>query len=413
MKQYKTEAENSKDYLRIRMLTPLWTGDINNNCENVKDTGIIGSLRWWYEALVRGLGGYACDPTNSACQFNYKEYQKTGKIQDGLKDLCDVCYLFGCTGWSRRFLLIVENGDTIYRGTMKVNYNRNKGWYLKGGLSGTLDTRIMNTSENDYRDTVLSLLKFVSRWGGIGAKTQQGYGSFCQNPEEGELPETEFPRVLVSGNRKKNFEQRHLPHIEDIFVWKVRLEDFSLKSISKKGNFECGGISIDDMPQDTDPLDFLIKKYKFIPTSPLFRYRLRRCLRQSLGNDDLRHFLMGFMSTSNKPKLRMGRKSHKKMGSKIHVSHLYKNKNVFEMKIWTWIPKYVLINENGPVRLFEEHFRTKINDILKTLNKEIKQAAEEIFSVENLSINLWKFNPEQKKAEQITDSALFAGTTGE
>jgi len=50
--------------IKIKTLTPLWTGDANGNCETLKETGIIGSLRWWYEALVRGLGRYACDPTS-------------------------------------------------------------------------------------------------------------------------------------------------------------------------------------------------------------------------------------------------------------------------------------------------------------------------------------------------------------
>ena len=50
--------------IKIRTLTPLWTGDVDRECKSIKETGIIGSLRWWYEALVRGLGGYACDPTS-------------------------------------------------------------------------------------------------------------------------------------------------------------------------------------------------------------------------------------------------------------------------------------------------------------------------------------------------------------
>ncbi|WP_394296503.1 hypothetical protein [Methanobacterium formicicum] len=25
----------------------------------------MGSLRWWYESIVRGLSGYACDPASN------------------------------------------------------------------------------------------------------------------------------------------------------------------------------------------------------------------------------------------------------------------------------------------------------------------------------------------------------------
>jgi len=50
--------------VKIKALTPLWTGDAERKSNKIRETGIIGSLRWWYEALIRGLGGNACDPTN-------------------------------------------------------------------------------------------------------------------------------------------------------------------------------------------------------------------------------------------------------------------------------------------------------------------------------------------------------------
>ncbi|MCD6141803.1 type III-B CRISPR module RAMP protein Cmr1, partial [Candidatus Bipolaricaulota bacterium] len=43
--------------VKIRTLTPLWTGGADGKVDRVHETGILGSLRWWYEAIVRGLGG--------------------------------------------------------------------------------------------------------------------------------------------------------------------------------------------------------------------------------------------------------------------------------------------------------------------------------------------------------------------
>lgn len=84
-----------KEYtVKIRPLTPIWTGDENRKKTTLRETGIIGSLRWWYEALIRGLGGSACDPTNTRCKD---------------EDHCDACELFGCTGWARRFRLEIKN----------------------------------------------------------------------------------------------------------------------------------------------------------------------------------------------------------------------------------------------------------------------------------------------------------------
>ena len=80
----------------FKTLTPLWTGDAERENTELRETGIIGFLRWWYEALIRGLGGNACDPTNSKCEG---------------KNHCDACKLFGCTGWARKFRLEVEKEE--------------------------------------------------------------------------------------------------------------------------------------------------------------------------------------------------------------------------------------------------------------------------------------------------------------
>jgi len=82
--------------VRIKTLTPIWTGDAKRKSTELRETGIIGSLRWWYEALIRGLGGRACDPT-----FDNRCPDKDGNH-------CDACELFGCTGWSRKFRLEVK-----------------------------------------------------------------------------------------------------------------------------------------------------------------------------------------------------------------------------------------------------------------------------------------------------------------
>ncbi|MBC7262392.1 MAG: type III-B CRISPR module RAMP protein Cmr1 [Chloroflexi bacterium] len=74
--------------------------------DRLHETGLIGSLRWWYEVLVRGLGGRACDPTVHGVRC---------PDQNGRH--CVVCELFGCTGWARKFRLMVldENGEVIQK----------------------------------------------------------------------------------------------------------------------------------------------------------------------------------------------------------------------------------------------------------------------------------------------------------
>ncbi|MGC8876850.1 type III-B CRISPR module RAMP protein Cmr1 [Thermus sp.] len=48
---------------KLKALTDIWTGDEERRGDRLVPTGLMGSLRWWFEVLVRGLGGKACDPT--------------------------------------------------------------------------------------------------------------------------------------------------------------------------------------------------------------------------------------------------------------------------------------------------------------------------------------------------------------
>ena len=72
--------------ITIRTLTPLWTGSVGGTCDRLHETGLMDSLRWWYKAIVRVLGGYACDPTSE------------GRCPDKDGKHCVSCELFGCTG---------------------------------------------------------------------------------------------------------------------------------------------------------------------------------------------------------------------------------------------------------------------------------------------------------------------------
>ena len=59
---------------RVKTLTPLWTGGSDGKMDRVHETGIIGSIRWWYEVIARGLGYYVCEPTSvDRCKFQAKK----------------------------------------------------------------------------------------------------------------------------------------------------------------------------------------------------------------------------------------------------------------------------------------------------------------------------------------------------
>lgn len=93
----------------LKAQSPIWTGDADRKGERTIPTGLLGSLRWWFEVLVRGLGGSACDPTNPDNRCPDRE----GKH-------CVVCELFGCTGWARKFRFdVLDESGKIKRDQIK------------------------------------------------------------------------------------------------------------------------------------------------------------------------------------------------------------------------------------------------------------------------------------------------------
>lgn len=97
--------------IKIKNLTPLWTGGVEGDCKKIKETGIVGSLRWWYEGIVRGLGGYVCDPTSGKkCELKQERFKKAIKENKSLRDaldeqICPACQVFGCGGWKKKFII--------------------------------------------------------------------------------------------------------------------------------------------------------------------------------------------------------------------------------------------------------------------------------------------------------------------
>ncbi|HRJ41873.1 MAG: type III-B CRISPR module RAMP protein Cmr1 [Caldilineaceae bacterium] len=181
--------------ITLKTLTPLWTGGVETGrMDRVHETGILGSLRWWYEVVVRGLGGSACDPTGHSCLYD------PDKPNQGI---CDVCRLFGATGWRRRFRLAINDADvqdTWSGGAINVKPpDRNRGWYLPAGQMGGL--RLQIVADEKIKAQVLALLQFVERHGNFGARPQLGYG-LCQIEKVSNDPVASYDwSVLVGSGR--------------------------------------------------------------------------------------------------------------------------------------------------------------------------------------------------------------------
>lgn len=186
--------------LDIKLLTPIWTGGAEGSRKRVYETGIIGSLRWWYEVVIRGLGGYACDLEAGRCGHDEDKYRSAKKKGENRKQalslagLCAACQVFGNTGWRKRFQLeVIDNGlqpvmkSSYLIPSLRVHNGKSGGWYILPGMINEDNTKkgIRNTlkinihwSENDAENEalLLAVIHLMVNWTAIGARTHSGYG---------------------------------------------------------------------------------------------------------------------------------------------------------------------------------------------------------------------------------------------
>ncbi len=147
--------------VNLRTLSPIWTGDVDRTSEQAKETSLMGSVRWWTEVLVRGLGGYACDPTgDDRCIFDETAYGRTGQVEDGLRDVCPTCRLFGCTGWSSKLRLLLTDGEGGY----EVNLSQ-------AGTPFMMHFVEVKPTEPEERWLLAKAIWVIARYGSLGGKT--------------------------------------------------------------------------------------------------------------------------------------------------------------------------------------------------------------------------------------------------
>jgi len=147
---------------QLRTVAPIWIAGLDRESGQARETGLAGSLRWWYEALVRGLGGYACHPTGDGDRslFNEAAFRTTGDIEEGLRDVCPACRLFGCTGWKAKFNLYLANG----RGWMPVVLDR-------PGIPFQMRFALVKPLNDEQQWLLARTLKLIGDYGSMGGRT--------------------------------------------------------------------------------------------------------------------------------------------------------------------------------------------------------------------------------------------------
>jgi len=344
--------------VNLKTLTPLWTGDANRECNDLKESGIIGSLRWWYEALLRGLGFNVCDPTDedSRCKLDQKKFHEdinSGKsVLEALnkQNICPACQLFGCSGWARKFRLEInhEVGSLM---TLKIN-NKSVGLMPKEDIPFKF-IELKDLTEEEYF-LLNKTLEIIDIYGALGARISQGYGVI--KITKNDLPNNFANKLgnhdISAKSKTSSVDNEKLPNIKNFHFYKFVIEfnekitsliDKNVFWIDKKVFWTRG---------NNNNWKKLWENYDFLPIAS----NIRRTIRRLEDNGGETHDIFG----------KLGK------GSKIFVSHGYKidnnnddDKNV-EVRIWGYDAEEQLeeieniLNSSLPEKLFYKEKETII-----------------------------------------------------
>ncbi len=314
--------------LQISTLTPLWTGGvIPGQMERVHASGIIGSLRWWYEAIVRGLGGEVCDPTSATCHFDEKAYAKakeqgkTGSEALSAAGLCAVCQVFGATGWQRRFRLQIDAQTSAAwqrpRDMLNVRPpDRSRGWFLPPGYMGDLTLTI--SSDQRTCEQIAALFLFLEQWGNIGAKPQLGYGLFrLENRTELLQLVHKQDDVWQSGTKAH---QDNLPDLRRFGFFRFRFQPDKPDWWSYVDGLE----RLMGRRDTAQAVQTLLRQHT-VPVMPAFKNAWR--FQQWQGPFRVQKNLFGTVD------------KNERIRSKVAISWAYQRQDVWEIRGWAWLPQ--------------------------------------------------------------------------
>ena len=368
--------------MEVEIKTPIWTGDVDQKSEFLQSTGIVGSLRWWTEAILRSIDKYACDPTGDGRCPDEKGNEKY---------YCSACLIFGATGIRRMFKLDVNGGKHVFTGSaLNIKPSgRNKGWYLGSGVVGKINLKITSLDRDFDESLILLPLIIASNWGGIGAKTQHGYGVIKIE----DCPRIDFTSFREDIEKVTNQERlsklriklrygsnNELPDLREMFFAKIQFEAENgwwrnVDGIASRSNdprilawIDSGSVPI--VPAVKNWLRYGGGTKLWKTTNQNQNERIENWLfgttekicsscygRVRKNKSDPRNF---WCPNCNRPIRR--EETFERIASKINVSCAYPvSDNLWEFRIWGWIPKNKLSEE---LKFNREDFLTNLKQAL-------------------------------------------------
>ncbi|MEW6735571.1 MAG: type III-B CRISPR module RAMP protein Cmr1, partial [Acidobacteriota bacterium] len=323
----------------LQIYTPLWTGSTDTKkMDRIHETGISGSLRWWYETILRGLTGtnpdreQVCNATseNAIQRCNYERNRW----------VCRACDLFGATGWKRRFRIDINNEKqfvTPGKITIKINPNGN-GWhfyphYISVGsqnISGQIHVLRQRSQVNpierisSVENDLYIIAALINRWGGLGSKTQHGWG--IVNLQFENHPQADINSFLV-GLPDDNTDDQGLPTIGNMFFAQLYLKSGIADNWWKSAHL---GNGVKDNASQWRLEDSVKAKTSFsVPSAPAVKYKLR------YGNNGSSYL----PAAVGCEEFFFGQIGNQAIKAKLNISNAYNVNGQWQFRVWGWFPE--------------------------------------------------------------------------
>lgn len=324
--------------LHLTPLTPIWTGDAEGVSATLRITGLMGSFRWWFEGIVRAAGRYSCDPTEEACRFDPDPKKKP------LHGLCSACWLFGATGWARRFRLTgsgLHSSDwcvfadpavarlhenwlrRVYKPGSKVLWGDTLALQLTHHFPG----KSKSPGDSDLDDVLCGLIAVIARVGAVAAKTQNGFGvvDWREKPQFDQTALSRFINAFPEDDRDTD----GMFNLAETTFFEFTVPDAGIYAAQKAFK----------MPASANP-DYL---GRVLPVAYDVRYKSRsRQFRTGAGDDrGIRPMLKKLLGRQAEEITGTAARSGNRSASRVFVSHLYRRtpREPYRMRCWVHIPR--------------------------------------------------------------------------
>jgi CRISPR-associated protein Cmr1 len=321
--------------VNIKTRTPIWTGGVESGkCDRIHETSILGSLRWWMEVLVRGMGGQVCDPTDQKCSYD-PSHEKPNN------GLCKVCEVFGATGWKRQFRLEIQDieicdAKITHPITADRTYKNDQGeektptWYFKDSQPpnapkyGSFIIKIQSLNSKFKPEVIVGLIQFIADYSALGARPQMGFGAI--KVKSSLIPMQPLYDWLIGTSGEEIYQD--LPSLRNIFLAEIKSKD---SSFGEKSTFNLKYELRQLFRTNEDKPEAKSNK-------PILKGNKKK---DSLAEEkEIRHFVMGAAPKDSDQNRTSENKEDKRMATKVKISRPYEdNKGNIIMRVWGWIPE--------------------------------------------------------------------------